>query len=224
MFGNNPIRKPDLTTGNELDIQEIFYTLQGEGPYAGQPAIFVRLGGCNLACSFCDTEFESFKKMTIEDIILQIEQLAHNNNTRKCNLIVISGGEPFRQPIEKICQLLVQHKYLVQIETNGTLFRNIPKEVQVICSPKNTGNGYHPIRKDLLPYILGFKFIISHHNINYNFVKDVGQKEYNIPVYVQPMDEYDPEINKKNIEFTKNLALDNGYFLSLQLHKYLGIS
>ena len=57
MFGKNPIRKPENHDGNFLKIQEIFYTIQGEGIYSGYPAVFVRLGGCNLACKFCDTDF-----------------------------------------------------------------------------------------------------------------------------------------------------------------------
>ena len=59
MFGTNPSRKQVLDDGQELWVQEVFYTLQGEGPFSGQPALFIRLAGCNLRCFWCDTEFES---------------------------------------------------------------------------------------------------------------------------------------------------------------------
>ncbi|CAN0594227.1 unnamed protein product, partial [Ectocarpus sp. 12 AP-2014] len=59
MFGDNPIRPPEKGDGLHLMVKQIFKTLQGEGPHVGTPSIFVRLGGCNLACDFCDTEFEN---------------------------------------------------------------------------------------------------------------------------------------------------------------------
>ena len=76
MFGKNPIRPPEKGDGSILFVQEIFPTLQGEGPLAGVPAVFLRLGGCNLACSFCDTEFESFKEWKLEDIIAEVKKLS----------------------------------------------------------------------------------------------------------------------------------------------------
>ena len=75
MFGKNPIRKPENHDGNFLKIQEIFYTIQGEGIYSGYPAVFVRLGGCNLACKFCDTEFETFQEMNIIEILSEVKRI-----------------------------------------------------------------------------------------------------------------------------------------------------
>ena len=60
------ILKIEQHSGDFLDIQEIFPTLQGEGPFVGQGAIFIRLGGCNLKCNFCDTEFDSFKNFSLK--------------------------------------------------------------------------------------------------------------------------------------------------------------
>lgn len=224
MFGKNKILKPETHDGSSLDVQEIFPTLQGEGPYVGQPSVFIRLGGCNLACSFCDTEFESYKNISVEKIIKETLKLAKNKSGKIIRkLIVITGGEPLRQPIEKLCKELIKLDFLIQIETNGTIFRQLPKKVKIICSPKISNNKYHQIRPDLLARVNALKFIISKTNKNYSDIAEVGQKDFNIPIYVQPMDEYDESKNRANIEHALHLCQNHGYFLSLQTHKILVI-
>ena len=220
MFGKNPKRKVLKCDGNVLEVQDVFATLQGEGAYAGWPAVFIRLGGCNLACNFCDTEFESFHEMQVLDIIKETIKLAIPNNIK---LIVITGGEPFRQPIEKLGSLLLESGFRVQIETNGTLYRPIDEQIDVICSPKNTNGKYTPIREDMLERVSAFKFLISAHNSHYGRVAEVGQAKYEVPVYIQPMDEHDEDKNRENVDFTVKMALSSGYILSLQLHKLLGL-
>ncbi len=216
MFGKNKKLKPENHSGENLDVQEIFPTLQGEGPYVGQPATFIRLGGCNLACEFCDTEFESYKKFSLSEILSEVKKFAKK-------LVVITGGEPMRQPIERLCDELVKLGFLVQIETNGTIFRELNPEVKIICSPKVTAGKYHQIRPDLISRINAFKFILSKSNENYRDVVDVGQSETAAPVYLQPMDEYDENKNRENLKYAADLCLERGFFLSLQTHKILGI-
>ena len=222
MRGKNPIRKPLKGDGNQLEIQEIFPTIQGEGPRSGEPAIFIRLGGCNLACDFCDTEFESFSSMNIEEIHKQV--LSFSRNT---NLIVITGGEPFRQPIEKLCSLLLENNFNIQIETNGTLYRPVDERVEIVCSPKNTGNintktgGCTEIRDDLLQRLTALKFLVSKYDKNYIKIPEVGQSKYNTPVFVQPMDEYDDGKNRANMNYACEIVQKYGYKLSLQIHKIL---
>lgn len=220
MFGKNPKRPAINGDGHILAIQEIFATFQGEGPFAGWPAVFIRLGGCNLACDFCDTEFESFYDKPLENILQTVQALA--GNVRK--LVVITGGEPFRQPITPLCEALLAAGFNVQIETNGTLYRPVPDAVSIVCSPKNQGSGYHSIRKDLLQRVNAFKFIISATHPGYQDVAEVGQSTFNIPVYVQPMDEYNAEKNQKNLHYTVELALKQGYRFSLQTHKIAGVA
>jgi 7-carboxy-7-deazaguanine synthase len=218
MRGTNPIRPPKTDDGQTLDVQEIFLTLQGEGPNAGTPAVFVRLGGCNLACDFCDTQFESFSAMPLGSVIDRIQDLGFRIQEKNF-LIVITGGEPLRQNIVPLCEALVTRGFRVQIETNGTLYRPLPEAVEIVCSPKNTGNGYASIRPDLLPRIAAFKYLVSASQPLYGEVPAaVG-----VPIYVQPMDEYDPAKNAANVELAKQLALTHGYKLSIQLHKLLGI-
>jgi 7-carboxy-7-deazaguanine synthase len=219
MFGQNPKRPPVQGDGLTLDIQEIFPTLQGEGPYTGWPAVFVRLGGCNLACEFCDTEFESFTAMTLDVLVEKIEQ--ESNGIRK--LVVITGGEPFRQNIHPLCTMLLAMGFYVQIETNGTVYRELPEEVDIICSPKVTNGKYHPIREDMAARVNAFKFIIADDDSPYKDVPEVGQSTHGTPVYVQPMDMGDKEKNARNTARAAMLAQSQGYRLSLQMHKILGI-
>ncbi len=221
MFGKNKISKPEIHDGSFLYVQEIFPTFQGEGPYVGYPSVFVRLGGCNLACDFCDTEFDSYQNLSLEKILTEVARLAKNEAgevVRK--LVVITGGEPLRQPIERLCQELLKLDFLVQIETNGTLFRELPKAVKIICSPKISNGKYHQIRPDLLKRIDAFKFIISRGKKEYSQVAEFG---LNVPVYLQPMDEYNAAKNKENLELVLELAQKFGHRVSLQMHKILKI-
>lgn len=224
MFGNNKILKPKKGEGDLLDVKEIFFTFQGEGIFTGYPAVFIRLGGCNLACSFCDTEFDDFLELKLEDILQKTQNLAFQDNLKIANLVVITGGEPLRQPISKLCLSLIEKGFKVQIETNGTLFQELPNEVDVICSPKNVNGKYFPIREDLLPKISAFKFLISAFDEKYSDVPQIGQDKYKTPVYVQAIDEYDENKNKKNRELALKIAAKNGYRLSLQTHKIWQIS
>lgn len=220
MFGENPIRPPEKGDGRSLKVVSIFPTLQGEGPFAGHPAVFVRLGGCNLACDFCDTEFESFADLPLADILTEVEKMGGKTH----RLVVITGGEPFRQPIGLLCEELLVNGYQIQIETNGTLWRDIPEDVHIICSPKISGGTYHTIRPDLLARTDALKFIISATHPEYRDVGDVGQDKFRTPVYVQPMDEQDAAKNAANQARALELAQTHGYRLSLQTHKILGIA
>jgi 7-carboxy-7-deazaguanine synthase len=219
MHGANPIRKPLQHDGTSLEVKSIFPTLQGEGPYVGWPSVFVRLGGCNLACSFCDTDFEDYREVPLRDIITEVKLQAGGHR----KLVVITGGEPFRQHIAPLCEVLLAEGFKVQIETNGTLWRPLPEEVDIVCSPKNTGGVYAKVREDLLARVQALKFIISAHDTNYNHVGEVGQAKFNTPVYVQPMDEYDEARNIQNVALAMKLAAEHGHRLSLQMHKILGI-
>jgi len=142
MFGNNLLRKADKGDGFHLDVQDIFYTIQGEGPFAGAPCVFVRLWGCNLRCHFCDTDFESKqRRMPIWDIVSEIVAAT----PRKPKLVVLTGGEPMRQNIYPLCDILSDSGVTVQIETAGTLWvENLDKvkRLHIVCSPK-TGS-VHP--------------------------------------------------------------------------------
>lgn len=94
-------------------VNEIFYSLQGEGHNTGRAAIFVRLAGCNLRCAFCDTDFHAYTEMSDEDILQAIAPY-------EGHFVVITGGEPTLQVDEGLIDLLHRHGYEVAMETNGT--------------------------------------------------------------------------------------------------------
>ena len=119
---------PETSTPRQTDtlpVMEAFYTIQGEGYHQGKAAYFIRLGGCNLACDFCDTEFERFAPMAVAEIVARAREEA-------LPLAVITGGEPLRQNIAPLCEALLHAGMQVQIETNGTLWRSLPEAVQVV--------------------------------------------------------------------------------------------
>jgi len=226
MFGKNLKLKPEYSNGNSLKVHNIFITFQGEGPYVGYPSIFIRLSGCNLACNFCDTEFDTYTEMTVEDIIAtgynKLKEFQNGVIYKDNVLVVITGGEPMRQNISTLSKQLINRGHIVQVESNGTLLSpDIPKEVKIVCSPKVTNGKYHKIRPDIIERIIAIKFIISAQNKEYGDIADIGQGS--IPVYIQPMDEYDSIKNKKNLQLAMDLAFKYNHILCVQTHKLIGI-
>lgn len=110
-------------------INEIFYSLQGEGHFTGTPAVFLRFSGCNRACAFCDTDFGAFTEMTASEIADACAAFPSRH-------LVATGGEPLLQLDSHLLRALKAHGFFVQIETNGSL--PAPPEVDwVTCSPKD---------------------------------------------------------------------------------------
>ena len=125
-----------------LKISEIFFSLQGEGPLIGVPTYFVRLFGCNLSCSWCDTPYakegSNYEKKEISEILLQWKR-----NYAFTPYVTITGGEPLLQEetLELIKTFLLEGAILV-LETNGSLsIKNIPEEVIVIMDLKTPSSG-----------------------------------------------------------------------------------
>lgn len=109
-------------------VNEIFYSLQGEGFYTGTPAVFLRLSICNRRCEFCDTEFDTFTLMTAAEIAETVADYPSRH-------IVVTGGEPTLQLDAELVSALKDKGFYIQIETNGSL--PVPEGVDwVCCSPK----------------------------------------------------------------------------------------
>lgn len=123
----------------QYPVNEIFYSLQGEGVNAGRPAVFVRLSGCNLRCPFCDTDHQSRTLMTAEEMaraIVEAESAAHADLRRSSRLVVLTGGEPSLYVDEPLIRTLHEQGCELAIETNGT--RPLPSGLDwVTCSPKD---------------------------------------------------------------------------------------
>lgn len=98
-------------------INEIFYSLQGEGLYTGTAAVFIRFSGCNLACPFCDTEHQPFTRMERKDIIREIDRVCDGIRPALC---VLTGGEPTLQVDPDLLETLRKRFKRIAIETNGT--------------------------------------------------------------------------------------------------------
>lgn len=124
-----------------MRCSEIFYSLQGEGARAGCPSVFVRLSGCDLSCGFCDTEFESGKELTNDQLLNEIDNAVYKvtgvvSVSRQKNLwIVWTGGEPCLQLTGDTVDRFKAHGFMQAIETNGN-HRPPPGIDWVCCSPK----------------------------------------------------------------------------------------
>ena len=240
MFGQNPLRSA-VNTPNQLAVEDLFYTIQGEGPYGGMPCLFIRLAGCNLACHFCDTQFETRAELpeSLNQIMARI--LAFPPAQRE--LVVLTGGEPLRQnPILLIDALRITGTKIVQVETAGTLWPDdalIPLidagHVVLVCSPKTPK--VHP---KITALCHDWKYVVSAHDLDPddglpNRGTQVGnrgliQKLYRAPkfppnqTWISPCDVYDEAKNKANMEAARDSCLKYGYRLSLQGHKIIGVA
>jgi len=234
MFGKNPNRPPDWDDGNKLWIQEVFPTIQGEGPEAGTAAIFIRLAGCNLKCFYCDTDFESSTWHPTVDELLS-DDLFHTGPPR---LVVLTGGEPFRQDVGPLVRRLNKLHYSVQVETAGTLFNEEkygdlfgqePNQNSIVCSPKTPN--IHPQIEHRIGW---YKYIIRSGEtcptdglpIMSTQDRDKPQDLYRPPsifarrrIFVQPCDDYNIQRNMDNQNLCIQLCQQYGYRISIQLHK-----
>lgn len=218
---------------SSLEVHSIFSTIQGEGPFTGRPAVFVRLAGCNLQCPGCDTEYtEGRQRLNYYDILDVIRarlQITFSN----ANLIVISGGEPFRQNIAPFADFLIENDFDVQVETNGSM--QIPLElsqmVTVVCSPKTAK--LHP---SALHRANAFKYVMKAGNVreedglplqalDHRATPYIARppKSFCGKVYLQPMDEQDAGYNAENVQAVLESALKFNYTVQLQIHKLLNV-
>ena len=124
-----PSREPIQDPNPEFRIVEIFESLQGEGYNTGMPAIFIRLGRCDLACSWCDTDYQTYDSMTLTQILEKLQGYTAKN-------IIITGGEPAIHPrLTVLLDALKSRAYYLCIETNG--LHQVPEQIDYIAtSPK----------------------------------------------------------------------------------------
>ena len=216
---------------HRVEVHSVFPTIQGEGPFAGCPAVFVRLAGCNLQCPACDTEYTGTRiSMSEVEVRMAIEDVTPKSFVG-LPLVVITGGEPFRQDISVLVKDLLFNDYDVQIETNGTLYQELPwmhLNLTVVCSPK-TGK----LNASLAPHIKYLKYVLKAGQVD---PKDglpissmlsssaIARPPHDrAGIFVQALDEKDEELNRQNLKAAIQSSLLFGHRLCIQTHKEIGL-
>lgn len=217
-------------------INEFFETIQGEGSYTGQPSIFIRLQGCPVACSWCDTkhtweialsdevdqnimltkaqETSQWATMTIVQILALVTDKGF-----QAKHIVLTGGEPCMVDLTPLCSAFEQLGYSTQVETSGTFEINVSDKCWVTVSPKiNMRGGYKILNSAMMraneikhpiateQHIDDLKDLLATHNI------------IKTPIYLQPISQ-----KTRATELAIETCIANNWRLSVQVHKYLGI-
>lgn len=191
-------------------INEIFYSLQGEGRHTGRAAVFVRFSGCNLRCPFCDTDFKSYRELTAAQIVAAVSQW------HDCGFIVLTGGEPSLQVDEALVDALHREGFYIAIETNGTCA--LPAAIDwVTLSPKSCF-------VDHAPALAAQK--VDEVKVVFDGIHDpsswaTSQAHY---LNLQPCDtgnaERNREVTRQCVEYIKQHPQ---WHLSLQTHKFIHI-
>lgn len=243
MFGHNPIRSIETTT-LALAIESMFYTIQGEGPLSGMPALFIRLAGCNLACHFCDTQFETQADKP-RGVSAIIEEINRRFTPHQRRLVVMTGGEPMRQNWSTLAYwLLKAGTNLIQVETAGTLWQpdlaELDDSIVYVCSPKTPG-----VRPEIAERCRHWKYIVRAGEESeedglpmrgtqlatmdktqklYRPIPDPAGRRHAPTIWLSPCDENTPTRNQSvNTARARDLCLRHGYRLSLQMHKIIGV-
>ncbi|MCD6133343.1 MAG: 7-carboxy-7-deazaguanine synthase QueE [Deltaproteobacteria bacterium] len=191
-----------IIKGMRAPVCEIFYSIQGEGIFAGSPCIFVRFSGCNLRCEWCDTKYawdvRKAHLMSVDDVYKKVSNF-------NCRRLVFTGGEPALYD-EFMFQFMKCYRFLYFLETNGTIFpeKSISLFHHVAISPK-----LEYIKEDVIKKIIGgncnveFKFVVRGEEEIDRFmewVKDLSLTGF--PLIFQPLF----EDNVDYIERTKKIA------------------
>ncbi|USQ13572.1 7-carboxy-7-deazaguanine synthase QueE [Legionella lytica] len=223
MFGVNSIAGKAFfkdARQDELFVTSRFFTLQGEGPYRGHPAYFIRLAKCNLACSFCDTYFDSGEWRSFSSLLAEADEVIKEFFTRRAlatpawaqgpakkMVLVITGGEPSLQ--NNLSAFLEQAQYQfqsLQIESNGTsVLPNLPESTTLVVSPKCLEHEGKVVRylepnAKMLARADCLKFVMSApEDRRYQAYSEIPKwahewaEKTNKPVFVSPMNIYKKE-------------------------------
>lgn len=217
-----PIEKKVAREDGALDIVDCFATIQGEGPFAGVPSVFVRLAGCTLDCGLCDTDYTSNRRTVgVMDLLTEVRK------QRPSGLIVITGGEPMRQATGRFVRAALNAGYQVQFETNGTLadhsLDGIVQDITIVCSPKS-GSIAIPA------WVTCYKYVISADKVDPTDGLPTDSLAFGVrparppvgfrgTVYVQPCDDKDVDANTRNMRAAVDSCMKFGYRLCVQIHK-----
>lgn len=189
-----------------LQLAEIFYSIQGEGAYSGTPAVFVRLAGCNLSCDFCDTDYSVKFFASVEEAVARVRDVAAD-----CPMVILTGGEPLAQrEALALVEALRRDGRRVHIESNGTIYTELPADVWLCVSPKERAD------KRMIARANELKLIVDK-RVPEEWLADANEEQVLL---------LQPEGNKpKNIEIALEYikAHPKRLRLSLQTHKLIGV-
>lgn len=218
-------------------VNEIFETIQGEGNYTGTPSIFLRLQGCPVGCSWCDTkhtwEIQPELLIQLGDTTAKKADSDHWASSDAAGIlalfvergyrarhVVITGGEPCMYDLNPLCELLHQHGFSTQIETSGTFEILAPKDTWVTVSPKVNMKGGYPVLTSCLERANEIKHPVAMEK-HVEELKELLQTfdtkgKY---IYLQPISQ-----KAKATKLAIEACMANNWRLSVQVHKYLGIN
>lgn len=220
-------------------INEIFQTIQCEGYNSGQPAIFIRLQGCNMGCTWCDTKHTwaldeinkvsyqevtqknasdpnqavKWTKATVNDILKTIK-----TNKWLAKLVVITGGEPAMYNLLPLCIALEEQGLRIQLETSGAYQIRVTENTWVCVSPKINVGATKPILKSALQRANEIKHPVSNENDIKNLKNILMQLTNKPKIFLQPV-----STDKQATQIAVDNCLKENWRLSLQMHKYIGI-
>ncbi|OYT29341.1 hypothetical protein B6U98_02635 [Thermoplasmatales archaeon ex4572_165] len=204
---------------SSLLINEIFYSIQGEGKWMGLPNIFIRTTGCNLRCSYCDTTYayKNGEEKSLEEILEEISKFY-------CKKICVTGGEPLIQDnISELFTLLIDNGYLLCLETNGSKsvepyleYKNLFFSLDIKCPSSEMHENIYLSNLKMLRPIDQIKCIIGDRK-DYEYAKQIlSDNNISCNVFFQPIWGF-------SLQTISNWVLEDNlpYYVGIQLHKYI---
>lgn len=221
----------------KLKVNEVFQSLQGEGSFTGVPSIFVRLQGCPVGCSWCDTKHTweiSLEEETTADKVMQqnFESSEWFSASKEALFalfdtqgyvakhIVLTGGEPCMYDLTEFTRLAHSKGYSTQIETSGTFEILTSEDTWVTVSPKINMQGGYKMRNDALARANEIKHPVAmQKHIDELDLLLASMDQSALPlIYLQPISQ-----QKRATDLAVKTCIQRNWRLSLQMHKYIGL-
>jgi 7-carboxy-7-deazaguanine synthase len=213
-----------------MKVNEIFYSLQGEGSLAGIPTVFIRLQGCNLNCAWCDTPYahdtQEGKVMTVNEIADEVALISPTT----CSWICITGGEPLEQAeeLEELVATLRLRDYFIEIETNGSK-PPPPWHIEVdnwcvdIKGPSSGEMLSWNAEWEQLPFVGSFKLVAANRE-DLTYLAALAPRLVHADpnsIMVSPCNSANALASEDWMQECADFCKHYGYHLSLQLHKVI---
>lgn len=189
-----------------LQLAEIFYSVQGEGTWTGTPAVFVRLAGCNLSCSFCDTDYALKFFGSVADVVARVRDAGG-----ACPMVILTGGEPLAQSeCADLIEALRADGRSVHIESNGTVETSLQDDVWLTVSPKERLSSVMAARANEAKLIVDRRVPLEWADRfpreTLIFLQPEGNKPQNVALALEALKQHPRRLR-----------------LSLQTHKFIGV-